>query len=261
MTDDEARGAILAALGAIEAEEEVRVLYACESGSRAWGFASADSDYDCRFVYLRRSEWYVRIDQGMTRKLRSTIERPGDPLDVCGWDLRKTLWLLAKSNPPLLEWLHSPIVYRTGPEADELRGLATGFYSPARCLHHYLSMAERNFREYLRGERVWTKKYLYVLRPVLAYRWLEAGRGVVPVELSRLASEALPDRGGLRSCVEDLLARKRAGLELDDGPRIGLLSEFLEGEIERLREVARASSLEVVDLEPLNAFFRRAAGF
>jgi predicted nucleotidyltransferase len=91
--------------------EDVVVLLAVESGSRAWGFSSKDSDYDARFIYLRRPEAYLSI-----RAPRDVIERRiVDEVDVNGWDLRKALGLLMKSNPPLLEWLQCPIIYGLGP--------------------------------------------------------------------------------------------------------------------------------------------------
>ena len=101
---------ILKRIAEVEATENVTIFYACESGSRAWGFPSADSDYDVRFIYLRKPDWYLSID---VEDKRDVIERPiNDELDISGWDLRKALKLLWKSNPPLLEWLVSPIVYK-----------------------------------------------------------------------------------------------------------------------------------------------------
>jgi len=125
-------------LDAIEAENDVRILYACESGSRAWGFASPDSDYDVRFIYARPREWYLSID---TQKRRDVIECPIEGLwDVNGWDLRKALGLLAKSNPPLLEWLGSPIVYRQdGSFVAGLQALAEEYLSPRSSRLHYLA--------------------------------------------------------------------------------------------------------------------------
>jgi predicted nucleotidyltransferase len=99
---------ILEQLEQIEQEEQVTILYACESGSRAWGFPSQDSDYDVRFIYLHKPEWYLSIYDK-----RDVIERPiNNMLDINGWDLRKALNLFRKSNPPLLEWLQSPIQYK-----------------------------------------------------------------------------------------------------------------------------------------------------
>src|SRR5258708_31381471 len=143
------------ALAQVEAERHVRVLFACESGSRAWGFASRDGDYDVRFLYVHRRDWYLSVEDR-----RDVIERPiADDLDVSGWELRKALRLLRKSNPPLLEWLKSPVVYRHDPAfAVEVGALAAKFYSPRRCFAHYLHMAFGNWRADLRGPREVTPK-------------------------------------------------------------------------------------------------------
>ncbi|MDZ4169502.1 MAG: HigA family addiction module antitoxin [Coriobacteriia bacterium] len=239
-------------LARIEVEQDVRILYAVESGSRAWGFASTDSDYDVRFLYAHRPEWYLT-----TQRRSDVIERPieGD-LDVSGWDLPKALHLLGKSNPPLLEWLRSPIVYlESGSLAPRMLGMADRFVSPGACMHHYLHMAGGNFREYLQGEQVWLKKYFYVLRPVLACRWIEGHDTLPPVEFEELADEVLPQQ--LRMPVADLLVRKRAGEELDRGPRIRVLSEFLAEEISRLSEVARNQErAQPPDRDDLDALMR-----
>jgi hypothetical protein len=205
------------------------VLYACESGSRAWGFESADSDYDVRFLYVHSRDWYLSIEDH-----RDVIERPiNDGLDISGWDLRKALRLFRKSNPPLLEWLGSPIVYREkGGTAQRLRGLATEFQSPRACAYHYLHMARGNYREYLQGEEVWTKKYFYVLRPLLAIQWLERGLGLVPTEFQHLVDRLVPE-GSIRESIDRLVERKRLGAELAKGPRLAAISDFIESELAR----------------------------
>ena len=105
-----ATAAINQALDHVEADDDVAILLAVESASRAWGFPSSDSDYDVRFVYVRPPDWYLSID---LEARRDVIEYPlKDNIDLSGWDLRKALRLFRKSNPPLLEWLQCPIVYR-----------------------------------------------------------------------------------------------------------------------------------------------------
>lgn len=141
----------------IEESENIKILLAVESGSRAWGFASPDSDYDVRFVYIRRPEDYLRLDA-----IRDVIELPiDDILDINGWDLQKTLRLLYKSNPILFEWFSSPIVYQETEFADKLRDLMMHYFSSKKTLYHYISMAEKNYRGYLKGELVRAKKYFY----------------------------------------------------------------------------------------------------
>ena len=115
----------------IEAAHNVRILYAVESGSRAWGFASRNSDYDVRFIYVHQPNWYLSI-----RDRRDVIECPiSDDLDISGWDLRKALGLFSKSNPPLLEWLGSPIIYKDVYElADNMREMLTTAFQPQRSM-------------------------------------------------------------------------------------------------------------------------------
>ena len=165
----------------IETQDDVVIFYACESGSRAWGFPSKDSDYDVRFLYVHPVDWYLSIAEK-----RDVIERPlTDQLDINGWDLRKALELFRKSNPPLLEWLDSPSIYQEKfTVAAQMRELAKTYYSPSACIYHYLHMAQGNVREYLKGDRVWVKKYFYVLRPILAIKWIEQGYGVAPTSFA-----------------------------------------------------------------------------
>ena len=217
-------------LSRIENTEDVTILHACESGSRAWGFESEDSDYDVRFIYISRTPHYLSIERE-----NSVIERPIDNrLDLSGWDLIKALDLFRKSNPPLLEWIQSPIVYRsTSSLVEKLRGLLPQFYSPRACMYHYHHMAKGNLREYLKGEEVWTKKYFYVLRPVLACLWIENGLGVVPTEFHKLLDAVVTDKE-LRTEIESLLAAKKSGQELGKGPRNEVISSFVERHIHRL---------------------------
>jgi predicted nucleotidyltransferase len=221
------RTQILECLSRLETEHDVKVLFACESGSRGWGFASPDSDYDVRFIYVNRLPWYLTVEQR-----RDVIEQPisGD-LDVNGWDLRKTLQLLRQSNPTLLEWLRSPIVYREEAEAAaRLRVLAADGFSPVRGYHHYVSMAKKNFREHLRGETVRYKKYLYVLRPLLAARWIRAGRGAPPMRFAELAAATLQDGSVLAEINRLLEVKMRAG-EAATSPRWNGLHDFIESEL------------------------------
>lgn len=244
-------------LDLIEREDDVRILFACESGSRAWDFASADSDYDVRFIFVHRRDWYLSVDEG-----RDVIERAiVDDYDLSGWDVRKALRLFRKSNPPLFEWLGSPIVYRElTPLASRLRALAAERHSPIACAHHYLHMARGNYRDYLKGDEVRTKKYLYVLRPLLAIRWIEAGLGLVPMRFDDVVSRLVAP-GPLRAAIDDLVAAKRAGSELDRGPRIVPLQEFIETELARHDSGAVAAVVgKPAGAEELNPILRAAIG-
>lgn len=225
---DAMRARVLQELARIERARNVTVLYACESGSRAWGFASTDSDYDVRFVYVEKPDWFMQVDTP-----RDVIERPlDDELDISGWELRKTLGLLRKSNPTLLEWLDSPLVYRQHATATaQLRGLAEAFYSPPAARSHYLSMAKKNFRGYLQGDSVRFKKYFYVLRPLLAVRWIDLGLGRPPMTFADLLGTV--DDAQLLDEVATLLALKRNADEAAYGPRRPALHAYIQRELER----------------------------
>ena len=230
--DSDTNEKIILRLREIENEENVRILYACESGSRAWGFPSVDSDYDVRFLYLHSEEWYLSI-----KKKRDVIERPiDDSLDLSGWDLQKALLLFRKSNPPLMEWLGSPIIYLDEYSiASQMRSLAVEYYSPVASTYHYLHMAQGNNREYLEGDNVWLKKYFYVLRPILAVQWIEKGFGVVPTEFDELVEELIKEPG-LKKDIDQLIQMKRLGDELDYGPRIDSISDFINEELQRFED-------------------------
>jgi predicted nucleotidyltransferase len=243
------------ALNFVERERKVRVLFAVESGSRAWGFASRDSDYDVRFLYVHARDWYLSVENR-----RDVIELPlSDELDVSGWELRKALRLLRKSNPPLLEWLKSPIVYRRDTQfAESFSALATEFYSPRRCFKHYLHMAFGNWHKYLRDrDEVSLKKYLYVFRPLLASRWIARKLGQVPMLFSELVENVL-EESDVRAALGELVARKQAGVELALAPPVEVLSRFIEAELARL-DALDAPEDSVPEVEALDRFFRQYA--
>jgi len=228
--DPAVREQVMEHLLAIEAQHNVTILFACESGSRGWGFASPDSDYDVRFIYVNRLPWYLTVSPG-----RDVIELPisGD-LDINGWDLRKALGLMCQSNPTLLEWLRSPIVYREEAEVmTRVRALAEQVFSNAKGWHHYASMAKKNFREYLQGDEVRTKKYLYVLRPLLAARWIRSLPGVPPMRFAELAQHTLDPLADavLIAEINALLAAKMRAGEAATSPRWPGIHAFIEAEL------------------------------
>ncbi len=245
----EVRQRIVASLDAIEAEHDVKVLFACESGSRGWGFASPDSDYDVRFVYVHRLPWYLTVEPG-----RDVIELPiSDVVDINGWELRKALRLLQRSNPTLLEWLDSPVVYRRDETAlARMRALAAQCFAGLRGRHHYRAMARKNFRGYLQGDSVRLKKYLYVLRPLLAAQWIECGRGMPPMRFADLV-EGMVDDAGLLAEINRLLAAKMTSGEAEYGPRLARLHEYIEAQLAD-REIPAGHKRPGGDAGALDAF-------
>ncbi|MEM8556820.1 MAG: nucleotidyltransferase domain-containing protein [Bacteroidota bacterium] len=253
------RAEILDRLRAIEAEEDVRLIYACESGSRAWGFPSADSDYDVRFLYVRPPDWYLSVN---VERRPDVLRRPisvsasGAVLDLAGWDLRKALVLLRKSNASPQEWLRSPIVYRAdGTVVPDLQTVAAAAFRPLAVYHHYRSMAKRTYHDHLAGPQVHTKKYFYVLRPLLAVRWIEAALGPVPVEFSALLDAVSPP-GSFRPTVDALIEAKRSGSEGDAAAPIPVLQTFIQAELARLEHASPPPPTDPISMDRLNTAFR-----
>ena len=241
---------ILTKLREIEQKENVRILHAVESGSRAWGFASPDSDYDVRFIYVRRTEDYLKLE-----RTRDVIEwQLDETLDINGWDLQKMLRLLHKSNPTVFEWNASPVVYRTTPEWTALQPVIRSCFLKKPGLYHYLSMAKSNYREYLRGDTVRLKKYFYVLRPLLACRWILEKGTPPPVEFRTLMETCLPAE--LAEAVERLLFLKVNAPEIAEGPRVDALNDFIEKSLSELAEkIPRMSEDTAAAWDALNRTF------
>lgn len=200
-------------LAGAEREHDVRIPWAIESGSRAWGFPSPDSDYDCRFIYIRPRDAYLS-----PWPKRDVIETPLDNVfDVNGWDLAKALQLLVKGNATLTEWLRSPIVYR-GDEAfrNELLELATSLYDPVKAGRHYLHVGRQQVERSV--DQMTLKRVFYSLRPAATLRWLRdnPGRGVPPMDLGSLLNESTVDTT-LRGVIDELVALKAVTREVGSG--------------------------------------------
>ena len=175
-------------LDEIEAKENVRILHAIESGSRAWGFASPDSDYDVRFVYVRRKEDYLKLNEP-----RDVIEWQLDEvLDINGWDLKKALLQFARGNATLFEWSGSPIVYRTTPEWEKITEVSKQYFSEKSAVYHYYGTANKTYHEYLTGNKVRYKKYFYALRPLMASMYIEEKHMAPPVLFDDLLKMNIP---------------------------------------------------------------------
>ncbi|WHY79083.1 nucleotidyltransferase domain-containing protein [Neobacillus sp. WH10] len=244
---------ILAEIKRIEEQYEVKVCYAVESGSRAWGFPSKDSDYDVRFIYVHKKNWYLSIDQK-----RDVIELPiNELLDINGWELSKALRLFKKSNPPLMEWLHSGIVYyQAYTLVDKMKAIQEKVFLPQSALFHYLNMAKGNFRDYLHRDQVKIKKYFYVLRPILACIWIEKHNTVPPIEFQILVEELL-DEGQLKHEILTLLERKIRGDELNLEQKVTVINDFIKREINRLEEYTKILKVSKEDITPkLDQLFR-----
>ena len=241
---------IAAKLAEIEKSENVRILYAAESGSRAWGIASPDSDYDVRFVYVRPREFYLKLDE-----TRDVIEWQLDKtLDINGWDLSKTLRLLHNSNPRLFEWANSPIIYKTTDEWAEIKKEMNSYFSVRSALHHYIGIAERKYGNYKKGDLVKLKRFFYVIHPVLAGKWVLHKKCPPPVPFAELVEAELEPE--LRPILEDILKQRSEAPEQSMGKRFDKLNENIEKNIASL--IAAAGDLpidEKADWNCLNELF------
>lgn len=234
----------------IEEKEKVEIIYAAESGSRAWGFSSPDSDYDVRFVYKRPREDYLKLDPFST-----VIEwQVDDTFDISGWDVRKTLLMLYKSNPTVFEWNNSPVVYKTTEEWEEISKKINKFFMSYTGLYHYFNTARTAYMKYLRSERVRLKKYFYALRPILACRWILSEGTPPPMSFTELCEKKLPEE--LFPEVNALLEMKMSSCETTEIERIEKLNSFITKELDFLgSEIKNVQGGKSPDMSEINRIF------
>ena len=241
---------ITAKIAELEQKENVRVIHAIESGSRAWGFASPDSDYDVRFIYVRPKEFYLRLD-----KTRDVIEwQLDETLDINGWDLHKALRLLHSSNPTLFEWSNSPIIYKTTDEWAKVQTEINNYFSAKSGLYHYLSTANSNYREFLKGDMVKLKKYFYVVRPLLACKWILDKKCPPPMLFIELVEAEI--EANMKPIIYDLLKVKMKTPEVGEGKRNDRLNEYIDENLVSLKTMIDAMPREhKADWNRLNELF------
>lgn len=209
----------------IEAAEHVRILLAVESGSRAWGFASPDSDYDVRFVYVRNRADYLKLNSP-----RDVIEWQLDEvLDINGWDLRKALIQFHRGNATLFEWSNSPVVYRMTQEWKQVYRAAEAYFSVKAAAYHYYGTANSTYCQYLQGDTVNYKKYFYALRPLLAGQYIQRHQCPPPVLFDSLMKMDMPE--DLRRGISGLLEIKKKSGESASGSQIAVVRDFIAGEL------------------------------
>ena len=214
----------------IENNSNIKILYACESGSRAWNFASLNSDFDVRFIYAHPTNWYLSI-----AKKKDVIEHMiDDDLDISGWDIKKSLVLLRKSNSPLLEWISSPIKYRNEKKVmNPLIELSIDAFLPESSCHHYWSMAKRILSNLEEGKVAKIKSYLYSLRAILCCKWIIKRLTQPPMRIQELLNELLP-AGETRDLVDNLIYEKSQASESASTKRSLSFEEYLRGQLNNL---------------------------
>ncbi|OKL40006.1 nucleotidyltransferase domain-containing protein [Pontibacter flavimaris] len=238
-------------LSEIEKQYGVQILFASETGSRAWGFPSPDSDYDVRFIYRHTCHWYLSIDEP-----RDTIEYLSSDLDLVGWDIRKSLRLLRKTNAAMFERLASPILYRQQTDFRErLLALAPAYFSCRAGLHHYLSMAHNYYTACEAEDQVKLKSYFYLLRTALCSLWIVEQQGVPPLQFRELLPLVKDQR--MRDKTEELLVLKAQVDESYRHPKETELELYLKGILHYCDNRANDLEKHQGETEPLNELFRK----
>ncbi|MFD1848540.1 nucleotidyltransferase domain-containing protein [Oceanobacillus bengalensis] len=218
----------------IERDYSIKILHACDVGSRAWGLANNDSDYDVRFIYVHQTNHYLSIDPVGIGKKKDVIEIPiHDSLDISGWEITKALRLFRKSNPSLLERLYSTITYyEKFSTIKQLRKMVSDGFNAKPCMYHYLNMAKQNYQQILQSEDRNIKDYLNVLRPVLLACLIEKNNEFPPLDFNTLV-DAFISKGKLRNDIDSLIKYKVTG---DVHFQSTHIDSFLEKEITRLEQ-------------------------
>jgi len=251
---------IIEVLKRIELEFDVKILFACDAGSRALGFASLESDYDIRFIYIHKLEWYLSIDEQ-----RDVLEVPkhdslsiqiDSKLDVSGWELKKALRLFRKSNPSLLEWIQSKeIYYQDLSTIEKMKTMEEAIFSAKPFIIHHLHIAKKNYDKVLSKKNRNIKLYLYIMRSILAGKWIIQSDSVPPAEFQALLD--ILHTNSVKEAIQKLLLAKQSGEALPDDFDLAVLDDFIIKEMELLESYAKQLSKKPADpTELLNTLLR-----
>jgi len=241
---------IVKKLNGLSERHDITILYACESGSRAWGFPSSDSDYDVRFIYAHKPDWYLSLQEG-----KDTINLPIDEneLDITGWELKKTLKLLQKSNVSPQEWIESPIVYHQDDGfVTPFRDLCQAFFSPKSVIHHYQTICKKYYESVKESEEPKLKSYFYSLRTALIGMWIREMDTMPPIvfeEMLTLVETPVKER------IIELMEIKSQENETYLHGQEPVINNFLKQAIKENGRYANDLRVGKGDVSIMNAFF------
>lgn len=232
----------------IEQKKNIKILYACETGSRAWGFPSPDSDFDIRFIYMHERDWYLSLNHK-----QDTIEHMDGDLDITGWDLKKSLTLLKKSNAALIERFQSPIEYYSVPGfKDDFKELVESYYSPTAAFFHHYSLAKKFWEDIEGQEEFKLKSFFYLVRSLLSCNWIIQDKTVLPMHIEGLmqyAEQAVKDK--LRELI-----RLKAGVgEKYLHSKDPMLNEWILEKLKHVETAGQNLGVNRTDMSLLNEFF------
>lgn len=231
----------------IEKQEQIKILYAVEAGSRAWGINSTYSDFDVRFIYIRPQNEYLKLNKG-----RDVIEYPlKEQLDLNGWDLDKALKLLYSSNPTFFEWCYSPIVYKTTPYFEHLKTIINDYFSITSSIHHYLNMAKKNYKQLSNKDMIQAKAYFYILRPILSCLWILQEQSPPPVLFNDLVVKTL--KIDILPFIDELIIQKQLANQVKP---IKDLNDYIESSLEEItKKIKNINTKRNNSFDQLNQLF------
>jgi len=219
----------------IEHSYDVKIPLAIESGSRGWGFAAANADYDCRFIYVHKAERYLSIlemDEFIEYELDETY-------DIKGYDLKRVLKYIMKSQATINEWLSSNVVYiKNDPITNRLSELAADFFNPIPVSHHYLSLARKMLAEITATDEAKIKKYFYILRPIANLNYIRQ-YGKMPYMEYNKTLDATNPPSNVATAIKALKEQKAARLEHDKIPQHTFLIDYFNSEINSFEGVLK----------------------
>lgn len=232
----------------IESKNKIKILYACETGSRAWGFPSPDSDYDVRFIYMHERDWYLSLSQR-----KDTIEHMDGDLDITGWDLRKSLLLLRKSNAALIERFQSPIeYYAVDGFKNDFKTLVKRYYSPTAVFFHHHSLTKKFWEEIKDAKEYKLKSWFYLVRSLFSCMWIVSKRSVLPMNIKDLMKGM---NEGWRSRINELIALKKTVGEKHLHPKDAKLNKRIAALMELMEKSKDNLKVNTTDMSYLNKFF------
>lgn len=238
----------------LEEKMDIKILFACETGSRAWGFPSPDSDFDVRFIYVHKNDWYLTVNDK-----KDTIEMMLDDneIDISGWELKKSLKLLLKSNAALLERLQSPIVYIQDLEfSEDIQVVAKQCYSRIATVNHYLSMAKKMLAEISGVDEFKLKKFLYALRATLVCKWIIEKEEIPPIEFSEVYNNLrLPENIIIKT--EKLIELKATKAESYFLLKENDLLNFMKNMISDIEDKKNKLPTAKFDVDSLNSLLKK----
>jgi len=214
----------------LENNMNIKILYAVESGSRAWGFSSTNSDWDVRFIYTHNLDWHLSLDN-RKNSFEKIIE---NDIDLSGWELKKTLGLFRKSNPSLMEWLNSTDIYIEKYSAIKvMRDIFNEYFNPKVIMYHYLHQCLGIYKDYLTKERVILKKYFYALRSIISCLWIKEYSTIPPIKFIELLNSGIV-HSDIIKIIMPLLEQKQLGLELGKEIQSKELNIFIKNNMDLL---------------------------